>query len=41
MNKVKYPEFDWDEKKMKSNNRILYHLGVLDPLCDKVSEDDE
>jgi len=28
------------EKEMKSTNKILYHLGILDPDCDEVSEDE-
>ena len=25
---------------MKTRNRILYHLGILDPDCDEASEDE-
>jgi len=28
------------EKEMRPTNRILYHLGILDPDCDETSEDE-
>ena len=28
------------EEEMRSTNGILYHLGILDPDCDEISEED-